>query len=347
MSKNMTMSRKTAIMMAGIMSVGGLTLSAANPVIGVVLSGAGQAGVSIDGSRVSSDATLFEGSVVSSVRSSRVQLNAGTRIDLSEDSLVRVFANYVSLVGGGSRVQSSSGYMIDARSLRIQPSDAGSVATVRLDGDQKVLVAALNAPVNVWNHDGILVARVMPQMPMSFLPQAASSGAFDNSGCVINKQGYAVLVDATGNQTFELTTTVKTIDLRKYVGKRSKVEGTLSGAKPDVTGVSQVVSVATISSSTGPSCEALATSAGGTTTAAGMTAAAVGAGAVGAAVGAGAAAGAAAGISTTAIVVGGVAAAAVAVTAAGFATNGFGTQSSNLPACGAGGPGPGVPATCH
>ncbi len=49
-----------------------------------------------------------------------------------------------------------------------------------MEGEKTDLVAALNAPVNVMNHDGLLVANVMPGMPMSFLTQAASPGVFES-----------------------------------------------------------------------------------------------------------------------------------------------------------------------
>ncbi len=313
------MPQKMAVMVSTVVMACGLTLSAANsPVIGMVSSGAGQAGISIDGARVSGNATLFDGSVVASSGYSRLELNSGTRVDLGADSVVRVFANHVSLEGGSSEVQSSSHYAIDARTLKIEPSEAGSIARVRLDGDQRVLVTALSAPVNVWNHDGLLVARVMPAMPLSFLPQAAGSGAFSNTGCVVNKSKAAVLVDQTGNQVFELRSTVSGVDLRKFVGKRAAVSGTLLSTATPVQGASQVVNVSTITTATGGDCSAVAARIGATTTAAGLAAgggavvAGGAAAAAGGAAAAGTAAGAAAGISGA--VVGGVAAAtAVAV----------------------------------
>lgn len=334
MPQRMAMPQKMAVMISVALVASALTLSAANsPMIGIVSSSAGVAGVLVDGARVSTDATLFDGSVVSSTNYSRLQLNAGTRIDLSEDSVLRVFANHASLEGGGSRVQSSSGYAIDARTLRIQPSEAGSVATVRLDGDKKVLVSALNAPVNVWNRDGLLVARVMPAMPMSFLPQAAASTAFNNTGCVVNKSNAPVLVDATGNQVFELRTSLKTIDLNKFIGKRAKVGGMLDASAQPVAGASQVVNVNAISSATGESCQAVAARIGGTTTG------------VGAAAG-GSTVAAATGIGTSQVVIGGVIAAGVGTAVGLIATNALG--GTNLPGCGPGGPVPGyIPATCH
>jgi len=76
----------------------GLTWGAAtSSAIGMVTSNPGQAGISIDGARVSGNATLFDGSVVASSGYSRLELNSGARVDLGSDSVVRVFANHVSL----------------------------------------------------------------------------------------------------------------------------------------------------------------------------------------------------------------------------------------------------------
>jgi len=320
------MPQKMAVVISTVVMACALTLSAADsPVIGMVSSGAGQAGVSIDGARVSGNATLFDGSVVASTGYSRLELSSGTRVALSADSVVRVFANHVSLEGGTSEVQSSSHYSIDARSLRIEPSEAGSVARVRLDGDQRVLVTALSAPVNVWNHDGLLLARVTPAMPLSFLPQAAGSNAFSNTGCVVNKSKAAVFVDQTGNQVFELRSTVSSVDLRKFVGKRAAVTGTMLPSATPVQGATQVVSVSTITTATGGDCSAVAARLGATTTTAGLAAGGAAGGATAAAVGgatagAAGAAGAAAGISGAVVAGVSVATAAAIGTAVGVYT---------------------------
>jgi len=302
------MPQKMAVVISGLATAFALTLSAApSPMIGMVSTG--QAGISVDGARVSGNATLFDGSVVSSSGHSRLELSSGARVDLDNGSVVRVFANHVSLEGGSSEVQSPSHFAVDARTLRIEPSEAGSIARVRLDADQRVLVTALIAPVNVWNRDGLLVARVTPAEPLSFLPQAAGSSAFSNSGCVVNKSNAAVLVDQTGNQVFELRSSVKSVDLRKFVGKHASVTGTVTAGATPVQGASQVVSVSAIAPATGGDCSPVAARIGATTAAAGL--------AAGGAAGAGAAAGAAAGISTAVVV--GVSAATAAAIAGGVA----------------------------
>jgi len=318
------MPKNVSVMIMGLLVAGALTLSAANtPMIGMVSSDPGQAGVLIDGARVSSNATLFDGSQVTSAGYSRVQLTSGTRVNLGANSVMRIFASYASLEGGTSELQGGSSYAIDARSLKIQPAEASAIARVRLDGDQKVLVTAVTAPVNVWNRDGLLVARVLPEAPMSFLPQAAASNAFSNSGCVVNKSNAAVLVDQTGNQVFELRPASGSVNVRSFVGKRANVTGTLTAGATPVAGASQVVSVTAITAGTGGDCAPVAARIGGTMTAAGI--------AGGAAAGAGAAAGggaAAAGVSA-AVVGGVVAAAGAAAIVGGLAASGTFSSSSS------------------
>jgi hypothetical protein len=319
------------VMFSGMVLACALSLSAANmnaansPIIGMVSSDPGQAGVRIDGERVSSNATLFDGSEVSSAGYSRVQLNSGARVNLGANSVVRVFANYASLEGGASEIQNSVGYAINARSLRIQAAENGAIARVRLDGDQKVLVTAVTAPVNVWNSQGLLVARVLPEAPMSFLPQAAASNSFSNSGCVVNKSNTAVLVDTTGNQVFELHNAGSGVDVRKFVGKRAAVTGAVNSSATPIQGANQIINVATISAAQGGDCAPVAARIGGTMTAAGI----AGGAAAGAATAGAAGAGAAAAGTSGAVIGGVVAAGAAAAVVGGLAA--AGTFSSTSP----------------
>jgi hypothetical protein len=301
------MPKKMAVMVTALATAGVFSLSAApSGVIGMISTGPGQSGISIDGARVAGNATVFDGSVVSSSSYSRMQLNSGARVDLSTGSEVRVFSNHLSLERGTSEVRSPSAYSIEARNFRIQPAESNSIARVRLDKDQRVLVTAVSAPVNVWNRYGLLVARVTPAAPMAFLPQAATSTAFSNSGCVVNKSNAAVLVDQTGNQVVELRSTAQNVDLRKFIGKHASVNGNVLPSASPVEGASQVVNVSAIDSAAGGDCSAVATRVGATMSAAGVAAGgAAGAAGAGAAAGAaaagGAAAGAASGVSAAAI----------------------------------------------
>lgn len=321
----MFLNRLVAPSLSLLLVVGSASVAAAaTPVIGMA---SAQNGATLDDAKVSGNATVFEGSTLQSSGYSRVHLNNGSRLDLAAGSKAQVFANSITLEKGMSEVQSSTGFEIDARTLKIQPSNSSAIARVKLDGDKQVMVTALNSPVNVLNRDGMLVARVAPGLPLSFMPQAGAGSAFDSTGCIVVKGGAALLVDSTGNQVFE----VRGLDMRKAVGNTTHVTGLTDSSATPAGGASAVVkgSKATVTKKGG--CSTQATKIGASTAAAGLGAAA-GAGAAGgaAAAGAGAAAAgaAAAGVSTTALVVGGVAAATAAAVGGAAAAGSF---SSNSP----------------
>ena len=144
------MPQKMAVAVTALLAAGAISLSAApSGVIGMISAGSGQSGVSIDGARVSGNATVFDGSVISASSYSRMQLNSGARVDLATGSQARVFSNHIALESGTSEVQSPSGFSIDARNFKIQPAEANSIARVRLESDQKVLVTAKASDMEV------------------------------------------------------------------------------------------------------------------------------------------------------------------------------------------------------
>ena len=286
---------------------------AATPAIGVA---SAQRGVILDGTPVVGNSTVFDGSTIQTEGYSRVQLGSATRVDLGAGSRVKMFGNHLALESGMSEVQSQTGYEIEARGLKILGLNKDSIARVTIDADRRVGVTALSGPVNVTSQ-GVLVARVFPSAPMSFLPQAAASDAFESTGCVLNKSGAAILVDDTGNQVSEL----RGMNMTRAVGRKTRIHGTVDSSATPAGGASRVVRVTEARAlGTGSGCSGLAAKLGATTTAAGLGAAAgVGAGAAAAGAAAGATAGAAAGAAaataavSTAVVVAGVAVAAAAV----------------------------------
>ena len=70
---------------------------ASAPVIGMA---SAQSGITLDNSRVSGTATLFEGSKITAGGYSRLHLNNGTRLDLAAGSHAQVFADHASLESG-------------------------------------------------------------------------------------------------------------------------------------------------------------------------------------------------------------------------------------------------------
>jgi len=318
--ENLNFHRLTKPGLSVLILAGSASLAAAaSSVIGMA---SAQSGALLDNAKVSGNATVFEGSRLQSSGYSRVHLSNGSRLDLAAGSTAQVFANRVSLEQGMSEVQSSTGFTIEARSLKIQPTSSNSIARVKLDGDKQVFVTALNSPVNVLNKDGMLVARVAPGLPLSFLPQAGAGAAFDSTGCVLVKGGAAILVDSTGNQVYE----IRGLDMRKAVGNTTHVTGATDSSATPAGGATAVVKASKAMVTKKGGCSAQASKLGASTAAAGL-GAAVGAAAAGGAA-AGAATAAAVGISTTALVVGGVAAATAAAIGGAAAAGSF---SSNSP----------------
>jgi hypothetical protein len=290
------------------------------PIIGMTSS---QNGVTLDNSKVSGTATLFEGSTIQSEGYSRIHLNNGTRLDFGAGSKAQVFANHAALAAGMTEMQSSSGFEIDTTSLRIRSAGSDSIARVEIDSG-RVFVTALNSPVTVTNSQGMLVAKVAPGVPMAFMAQGATAAnSFNATGCVLNKGGVAIIDDESAKQVSQLTGS----DLRKAVGNQARIVGSVDATATPAGGASQVVNVTSVTVTKKGGCSSQATALGASTAAAGL-AAAAGAGAAGAGA-AGAAAGAAAGvgIGTTTAIVAGVAAATAASVGGAAAAGAFSTNS--------------------
>jgi hypothetical protein len=314
--------RITAKIVLPLIAGTALIAATSTTIIGMASS---QNNLTLDNSRVSGNATLFDGSTVEASGYSRIQLKNGTRIDLGAGSQAKIFANHASLDRGMSEIQSASGFEVGANSLKIRTTGADGIARIKLD-NKAVMVTALNAPVEVLNPAGLLIARVAPGLPLSFMPQGGSMTSFDSTGCVLQKSGAAIIV-GDGNQVYEL----RGADLRKIVGNKAHVTGSVDSSATPAGGATQVIKVSTVSISSKGGCSSVATTVGASTAAAGLGAAAsagaAGAGAAAAAGGAAAAGAAAAGISTTALVVGGVAAATAASVGGAAAAGAFSSTS--------------------
>ncbi len=286
------------------------------PVIGMTSS---QSGVTIDNSPVSGHSdSLLTAVTVQSQGYSRLHLNNGTRLDLAAGSKVRIFANHVALSAGMTEMQSPSGFEVDTTNLKVLSTDSKSVARVKIDSNQ-VYVTALNSPVTVLNSQGMLVAKVAPGLPMSFMAQgAAGMNSFSVTGCVLNKNGVAILDDESAHQISEL----RGADLRKVVGSHVHIVGTVDATATPGGGSAQVVKVSAATVATKGGCSTQATAVGASAAAAGLGAAASAGG-----VATGAAAAGGAGFGTGAAVIVGISAAAAASIGGAAAAGAFSSSS--------------------
>ena len=215
----------------------------------------------VDNSRVAGNTTLFDGATVETEEASgRLQLQKGTRVELASESRVKVFDNRTVLDAGLGELQTSSGYQIEARSLRIATAGANSVARVRLDGEKAVLVAAVKGPVRVFNQAGLLVANVAANTTLRFEPQAGSQDAFEISGCLLRKAGKLIVVDQTTNQIVEVRGDAA--QLAAQAGNRVQIKGVADRSAQAVAGASLVIQVTAIEQVGLGGCLAAAASAG-------------------------------------------------------------------------------------
>jgi hypothetical protein len=200
----------TTLVLIGTLSFGATAAEA----IGVAVA---RGSFEIDNSQVYGNTTLFDGSTIRTGQaSSRLQLKNGTRLDLGEESQAKVFDKQATLERGMGEVEGASKYEMEARTLRISPVGAKSIARVKLEGEKQVLVAAVNGRVRVVNDSGLLVANVQPGATLLFTPQAGQAGSFQMSGCLVGtKDGKFLLVDA--NQTVELRGTGLAAEINNHV----------------------------------------------------------------------------------------------------------------------------------
>jgi hypothetical protein len=286
---------RSLFVLVSLGAAGGL-LSGSTAAIGMV---SANGSFEVNSSKVWNTGTLFDGSTIETAKApSDLRLNSGAQLRLATESRAKVYAGRVVLERGSGQVESSVGYAVEARNLKIQSASPETIARVQLGASNRVMVAAVGGAVRVTNSNGILVANIGAGDAMSFDPQAGAAGPTKVTGCLVRKDGKYLVMDETTNVTLE----VKGAGLEKEVGNRVEITGAADSAAPSVGGASQVIRVSAIKQTAKGGCSSVAKKVGATSAA----------GAAGAAGAAAAGAGGTVGIATatTVAIVGGVAAAA-------------------------------------
>lgn len=158
--------RHVALVVLPVIARSALFAGTSAPVIGMA-STQNSFALTLDNARVSGNATIFDGANVEANGYVRVQLNNGSSLDFAAGSKGKVFANSVSLESGMSEVQSGNGFVINAGIVKVHPVSAAGVARLKVDPKQ-VYVTAVNAPAEVVDGNGKVVATVAPGSPMLF-----------------------------------------------------------------------------------------------------------------------------------------------------------------------------------
>lgn len=302
-----------AIVLAMQLSVG----LAAPSAIGIATA---KGGFRIDNAAVSGNGTLFSGATVETDRASgQLALRNGARLQLGANSRAKIFENRLVLEQGAGqfRAGEKNQFNLEARSLRIIPADASSVAHVSMVGANRIHVSALRGSFRVASANGVVVAALAAGHALEFEPsQAGASAPSKLSGCVVSKDGRFFLTDETSNVTVEL----RGPGLSQQAGHKVEVTGAqlpgVTPVQPAYLNAGMVVQVSEMKMvSRKCALPAAAAAAAG--------AAGAGAATAGAAAGA---AGAAAGVST-AVVAGVVVAAAATATAVGITIADDATES--------------------
>ncbi|MGA3040983.1 MAG: hypothetical protein ABSF54_09380 [Bryobacteraceae bacterium] len=201
-------------------------LMAVPPSIGVIRS---TGDFQVDGSKVSGNATLFEGSTVQTAAAqSKIQWSSGAQIVLEPNTRAQVYKDY-----------------LEAATLRISPADTHTVAEILTQDGNRVSVSASQGLVDVRNGAGVLVATVRPGLALAFTAQAGgASTATKMKGCLGMKNGHYFLTDQATGVTVELQGPA----VAASAGHQVEISGSMIPGATPPPGASQVVQVVTIDS---------------------------------------------------------------------------------------------------
>ena len=215
-----------------------LGLHAASPSIGFV---AAKGSFQLDNSKVWSNATLFDGSIVETKAvPSQIHLSNGSDIQVAAQSRVRVFLGRTVLEKGTVQMQSSTEYQVEARALHMAAAASNTVAIVELRGNGRVAASASSGEILITNKDKVLVAKVTPGKVVTLEPDNANQpGLTRITGCVQGERHSFLLIDRVSGVAFEL----RGEGVEKELGNQVAIIGTGDSSAPKVAGASQAIKV--------------------------------------------------------------------------------------------------------
>ncbi len=195
------------------------TLLGAGNVIGVI---SAEGSFRVENVAVHDQATLFDGNtVMTGDTAPRVYLKDGAWMHFGTGTRALISGHTVELKEGIGEMGGAPGYSFSAKTLRIAPANRKSIVQVQIAGDHSVVVAALEAPVTVYNRNGLPVALVRAGGTLSFDPFAAAPDSSTVTGCLLVKGGKPILVDPNTYQVSEL----RSANWKGEVGNRVTVTG--------------------------------------------------------------------------------------------------------------------------
>ncbi len=233
--------------------ISALAIAAAPPIGIVTASGH----FTLDHSQVWGNATVFDGSVVSTgAASSEVSLRSGAKLLLAKDSRARLLSDRVVLEKGAAQISAPQSFEVNAENLRIHTD-----GRLRVNVASGVLIASLSGTTRVSSASGMLLASIPSGHAMNFSPQAAD-GAVTRTGCLMFKDNHYIIQDENTREIVELSGGQ---NLSSQLGNRVEITGTASSAKPAVTIATLVVSVASATTKSVGGCLSVAANLGAQT----------------------------------------------------------------------------------
>lgn len=199
--------------------------------------------VSVDGSTVQSNATLFNGSVLQTADvSSDVRMTDGSEMVLNPRSRMTLYRDHAVLDQGLAQLKNARKNTVVANGLRVSSENSTGSVFVKIEDPTHIEVSAHNAAADVRTPAGNLVARIEPGKALGF--DTAPRIGMSNSSVVLRgtlrpAAKAFVLTDSTTGVTFEL----KGSNLASYSGQQVQIAGLLSPAAPSIPGASGLVDV--------------------------------------------------------------------------------------------------------
>lgn len=222
--------------------------TAAVPAIGtVVTAGAFR----LNHATVRSNGTLFEGGMVETdAAPARIDLSSGARLALEPASAGRVFYGHLVLERGAAGIdisaRSTVGFVVEARSLTIQPVTSAAAGRIALIGAGRVEVAAVTGSFRVLNSVGMVVAKIAAGRALALEAQA-EPGPVRLTGRVEKQGGHYLLTDETTNVVVEVAGSALTeAALTHALGQRVEVTGSAHPGATPVSSAAQVIEVAQV-----------------------------------------------------------------------------------------------------
>jgi len=234
-----------------LVCVVGSTLLASGNVIGVI---SAEGSFRVENHAVNDNATLYDGNTIQTGDTApRAYLKDGAWVHFGTGTSATISGHDIELKQGIGEFGAALNYSVLAKTLRIMLAGKSSVAQVQVVSDHRVFVAALEAPVVVYNRNGLPVAVVRAGVTLSFDPSAASPDTTSVTGCLLTKGGQPILVEPNTYQVSELRGTNWTGE----VGNRVTVTGDVVSG-PTLAIASQVLQNITITRVAAAGCVAVA-----------------------------------------------------------------------------------------